>query len=628
MRLVGGAGLLLALALVLAVVGTVPADEAGEPVADNSIQRANFKMPKLFRFDLYMRLFNKTYASFVETMVRAKRFMSRSMRVFISAFKYINRQLDYYLSVNHMSDMTDAELAQMNNKLLDEMTNARLEMEGQQQVMAAATTTTTTTSSSVPDVELADDERPLVTLVELLKARADDPSYRQMLELLQSSDGPPQSELDDRLAALMDAKQGEHGHAEIAEQYNELKRARRGKRVKRQAPSLPRWSPPPPAPARRRPAPTALKRSLHVDELINLGAGLRLPAEAAKKIARRPHSNNPYYRAPNVEPVGMVDQQVPVKIFVLGSKRHSQSRDATGTGAHGSKNHVRLNSKSVDEFLGNLHGATGSTANNAGGGARQSGASELPDEVFDDLRQTNCLFLPRNQGICGSCYAFAAISLMEYLYCRKTGELLAFSEQYVLDCGRQYIKGGGLSGCQGGFIDQTPHFFQNFGLERRSIYPYRMKDSFCPYNPEYDLKRAGFVRTNIRRAWKVPVEEFASVLKFSPIMVSVRLAADFSEYGGGVHPGNCDQSNKFHAMLVIGHGRESNQDYWLVRNSFSVGWGVGGYYKLSKATNCIDENAGFILGSDECKRLDLTVEQNQLHNETLIQEHYFKHCSI
>lgn len=89
------------------------------------------------------------------------------------------------------------------------------------------------------------------------------------------------------------------------------------------------------------------------------------------------------------------------------------------------------------------------------------GIEDLPDKVFVDHRASKCLAGARDQGRCGSCYIFAAISMIEFEHCMRTGELVEFSEQFPLDCGAR----SKMNGCNGGSVQQVVNFVSKYGLE-------------------------------------------------------------------------------------------------------------------------------------------------------------------
>lgn len=242
------------------------------------------------------------------------------------------------------------------------------------------------------------------------------------------------------------------------------------------------------------------------------------------------------------------------------------------------------------------------------------------DEVFFDHRKSGCLLPVKDQGLCGSCYIFSAIALYEWMYCKGNGgHKVAFSEQYVLDCGVRL----GMRGCLTGFEDDTSRFVKRFGIELLSDYPYVARQETCPYGVDDDddlqaAKRMGYGAFNRPKLRVVELEEFDKLIEVSPIIKTVFVSQNYQEYGGGVDSGDGCQSKSQHAMLLIGHGRQDGKEYWLFRSSHSHDWGERGHYKIAKGSQCLgaDNGTGLVPGDS-----DFSFRKNANHNSTRIAEH-------
>lgn len=215
------------------------------------------------------------------------------------------------------------------------------------------------------------------------------------------------------------------------------------------------------------------------------------------------------------------------------------------------------------------------------------GKSNKPDEVFSDLRGNKCLNPVRNQGKCGSCYVFAALTLYEYAYCLKTGENIELSEQYFLDCSD---KVGRKNGCQGGFSNELASFVKKFGLELREDYPYFARDSKCIYGEFHSPNEMGSLRVTQPMLKMIMHGNIESLLaRGIPVLVSIATSDDFQQYGGGVQKMNgcIGEMERFHVMTLVGSGREGGYEYWIFRNSYGPHWGEEGYYRLRKDSGCL-----------------------------------------
>lgn len=98
-------------------------------------------------------------------------------------------------------------------------------------------------------------------------------------------------------------------------------------------------------------------------------------------------------------------------------------------------------------------------------------------------------------------------------------------------------------------------------------------------------------------------EQFEERLKTSPIAVTVGIPPDFADYGGGIEDGLFCKEQRAHLMIIVGHGIESGQEFWLMRNSHGTWWGEEGYWRLSKkAKSCLlDKGVGSYIEVPETK---------------------------
>lgn len=222
---------------------------------------------------------------------------------------------------------------------------------------------------------------------------------------------------------------------------------------------------------------------------------------------------------------------------------------------------------------------------------------DAPDDfrnlVYVDLRKTKCLSAVRNQGDCGSCYAFATMALFEWAHCMQHGKKVEFSEQYMVDCGRHI----GLRGCKGGDLMSAVEFVHNLGLRWRHQYPYLDRQDQCPHKTMRGLLAGSLLMPELQFEL-VEERDFEKALARSPVLVGVATNAAFSQYGGGVDEAFGCMSALGHAMLLVGHGRQDGMQYWLLRNSSGRNWGERGYYKLSKEANCMLDDHGISLKGD------------------------------
>lgn len=210
-------------------------------------------------------------------------------------------------------------------------------------------------------------------------------------------------------------------------------------------------------------------------------------------------------------------------------------------------------------------------------------SSSAPSSI--DWRFKNAVTSVKDQGNCGSCWSFSATGAMEGAYSIKSGQLLSFSEQELVDCA--YGISYGSYGCNGGQMDGAFKYAIQNGMCTESAYPYTSGttgssgtcsscSTVAKFSSCYDVK---------------PNDQL--VLKNAVLNqpVSVAIEADslyFQLYSSGVLTSSACGTNLNHGVLIIGYGIENETPYWLVKNSWSANWGENGYVKILRSDSTND----------------------------------------
>lgn len=209
-------------------------------------------------------------------------------------------------------------------------------------------------------------------------------------------------------------------------------------------------------------------------------------------------------------------------------------------------------------------------------GGEEGMASVQGDGV--DWRKSGYVTSVKNQGQCGSCWAFSATGALEAQSAKSTGSLVSLSEQQLVDCSWRY----GNAGCNGGLMDYAFKYIKNFGyICSESDYPYLGYMWKCKAN--YCSKAAtcsGYV--DISSGSEDSLAN--AVANKGPVSVAIDASSyQFQFYSSGVYvDSNCSSDQLNHGVLVVGYDSGNNYDYWIVKNSWGSGWGDSGYIKMAK----------------------------------------------
>jgi len=200
----------------------------------------------------------------------------------------------------------------------------------------------------------------------------------------------------------------------------------------------------------------------------------------------------------------------------------------------------------------------------------------LPETV--DWRKMGYVTPVKNQGQCGSCWAFSTTGSLEGQHFKKTGKLINLSEEQLVDCSTAF----GNHGCNGGLMDNAFAYIKaNGGLDTEESYPYVGQEGECTFKKtDIGATDTGFV--DVTQGDEDALKSALGTV--GPVSVAIDASHfSFQFFHDGVYDEpNCSPEALDHGVLAVGYGTYKESDYWLVKNSWGEGWGLKGYIRMSR----------------------------------------------
>lgn len=232
-----------------------------------------------------------------------------------------------------------------------------------------------------------------------------------------------------------------------------------------------------------------------------------------------------------------------------------------------------------EQYVGGLKVQLGSY----GCGSFSSSASDAPSSI--DWRDKGAVNPVRDQGQCGSCWAFATTANAESVWAISSGQLLDLSEEFLVDCasGLGYFN----MGCNGGQPDSAFKYMINNGQCTEASYPYNAGTT----KTAGSCQKCTATPVHFSNCYDVtPKDQISLMAAVAKQPVVIAIEADtryFQSYSGGILDSTSCGTQLDHAVEIIGYGTENGVDYWNVRNSWGD-WGENGYFRVKKTSSTND----------------------------------------
>merc|ERR1719378_214461 len=175
----------------------------------------------------------------------------------------------------------------------------------------------------------------------------------------------------------------------------------------------------------------------------------------------------------------------------------------------------------------------------------------------------------KNQGSCGSCWAFGTMGSIEHVHKLNTGSTVSLAEQQLVDCDSSN------SGCSGGWPYKAMNYLADRSIYTTSSYPYRARDGTCKSGTASGVTISGY------KSVSKSDSALASALGSSSVSVTLQADSKFQHYSSGIITGTSTACNLNHAVLATGYG----SNFWKIKNSWGASWGERGFVRVERKTS-------------------------------------------
>jgi len=230
----------------------------------------------------------------------------------------------------------------------------------------------------------------------------------------------------------------------------------------------------------------------------------------------------------------------------------------------------------------------------------------LPQEVNEvsgdipttfDARTTwpTCIGAIRDQGKCGSCWAFGAVEALSDRFCihSSSHELMLLSAQDVTSCDKSD------QGCNGGWLETAWSYFVRSGVVTEKCWPYELPPCHHPcgtpektpscksacHDPAIVFTHDKHYAKNVYAVSSSVTAIQTEIMNNGPVEAAFQVYSDFPNYKSGVYHHTSGSYLGGHAIKIMGWGVEDGMDYWLIANSWNTEWGNNGLFKMLRGKN-------------------------------------------
>lgn len=205
-----------------------------------------------------------------------------------------------------------------------------------------------------------------------------------------------------------------------------------------------------------------------------------------------------------------------------------------------------------------------------------------------DWREQGKLTPVRDQGNCGSCYAFATATVFQDIMALRGLGQIELSPQYIVSCNKE-----GWS-CNGGFFGHDYHLALPMGAVPEAEFPYVARQVPCKEGLSHPYHLSSWAYLPAKDDNTPPTVESikAAIYQFGPVAVAVGAGNAFMSYSSGIY-NQCDGTKPNHAVVLTGW--DDDGQFWYLKNSWSERWGDQGYMKIKYGCNYVGVAANYVV---------------------------------